>query len=501
MAETSSRQPGTDSWGPRSSSQPWTGSPPAYPTHQSEAESSDTATSTSSDDGTETLPNCPDLSAMSEAQAAEALFYQYRTAKRNWRRFTAKPVRKFRRHFKKTLRRYGKGRSKGKGRGFFFTEDEVQVYLKGKGKGNRAHTSGKGFGRKKNPRDRNGDIMKCSICGSDEHFRANCPQGKGGGKSSGAGAGPSFAGLAMPPGNLRQSASGSGSRVAEAASSRSHQRAASPPWEDDIFEPPRDLFAGPTFVETEGGPHESSALYWRPRGDRRWQPKAPPSVPRAASDTQRSDPVYAQDPWGNVSYRPMEVDSEMADPNVAWASYRGPTLGLAEDRQWATPFTIPQQFPGFPQRFPGFRPYNAEVSVPGESRVAETRPAQRVTRDDELSETRSWSVRSHDVGQSSTGRQVEPSLPPVPGLAEMAQPPLQRRSGQPNISDTQLLRVLHGQHLTAVTRKPPQEEEGQPPIFMDHYLPLSSGPSRSAYPASASFRENSGQQAPNLLHR
>ena len=65
-----------------------------------------------------------------------------------------------------------------------FTADDVQAFLSGKGKGNRKG-SGKGFGRRKNPKDRNGQIMTCRICGSDEHFQANCPQkGAGRGNSS-----------------------------------------------------------------------------------------------------------------------------------------------------------------------------------------------------------------------------------------------------------------------------------------------------------------------------
>ena len=91
---------------------------------------------------------------MNEAEAAEAIFLQYRMAKRTWRRFTGRPVRRFRKTFKKTLRRTSKGHSKGNGRGFFYTGDELHVYLMGKGKGHRKGTAGKGHGRHKNPEDR-----------------------------------------------------------------------------------------------------------------------------------------------------------------------------------------------------------------------------------------------------------------------------------------------------------------------------------------------------------
>ena len=63
---------------------------------------------------------------MGDAEASEAIFYHYRSAKRVWRRFTGKPVRKFRRYFKRTIRRKGEGPSEGKGRGFFYTQDDVQ---------------------------------------------------------------------------------------------------------------------------------------------------------------------------------------------------------------------------------------------------------------------------------------------------------------------------------------------------------------------------------------
>ena len=40
----------------------------------------------------------------------------------------------------------------------------------------------KGHGRKRNPRRRDGQVITCRACISEEHFAARCPQGKGGGK-------------------------------------------------------------------------------------------------------------------------------------------------------------------------------------------------------------------------------------------------------------------------------------------------------------------------------
>ena len=163
--------------------QPSPGAGPRYDIEESYAvgeheDDSSSSSATSSDDGYEDT-NMPDLSQYSNAEAAETVYYQYRAAKRNWRRFTGRPVRRFRRVFKRDYRRRGKGKGKGKSRGrsrgFFYTHDDVQVFLKGKGKGSRSHTSGKGHGRHQNPKDRDGNIMKCRICDSEEHLMVRCP--------------------------------------------------------------------------------------------------------------------------------------------------------------------------------------------------------------------------------------------------------------------------------------------------------------------------------------
>ena len=142
--------------------------------HQEETDSS----ATSSDSGTEQLPE-PAVGGMSPPDAAHHIYMQMRTAKRTWRRFTGRPVRKFRRFFK-ARRGKGKGKSKGKkgsgsGNSFMWSQEEVAAFLSGKGKGDRSHSSGKGFGRRKNPKDRNGEIMRCHECNSDEHLVSICP--------------------------------------------------------------------------------------------------------------------------------------------------------------------------------------------------------------------------------------------------------------------------------------------------------------------------------------
>ena len=59
-----------------------------------------TTTDTSSDSGEEDL-QAPDVSQLSEAESTEQIYLRYRRAKRTWRRFTGRPVRKFRRHIKR----------------------------------------------------------------------------------------------------------------------------------------------------------------------------------------------------------------------------------------------------------------------------------------------------------------------------------------------------------------------------------------------------------------
>ena len=149
----------------------------AFPTQAAPADASGTDSETSSDRD-EPLP-VEDLQGMSAAQADEYLFGQYQQAKKRWRRYTGKPVRSLRR----VLKRKGKG--KGKRNSYLNIDSLLQqsAYFKGKGKG--GNTSGKGFGRKQNPCGRDGEPLKCSICGSSYHLRARCPRRDA---SSGSGA-------------------------------------------------------------------------------------------------------------------------------------------------------------------------------------------------------------------------------------------------------------------------------------------------------------------------
>ena len=128
---------------------------------------------------------------MTDAQASEHVFWQYRYHRRKWRRLTGKPVRRFRRHVRYFVKRRGKGRGRyqsyGFGhrgrRSFIVTQDDVRAYLNARGKG-AGRGSGKGHGRRRNPRGRDGQVMTCRVCNSEEPFAARCPQRKGGGRGA-----------------------------------------------------------------------------------------------------------------------------------------------------------------------------------------------------------------------------------------------------------------------------------------------------------------------------
>ena len=175
-----------------------------------------TSTDTSSDNGSQSIDMQDIQNIPSSDRKAYALF-QYRTAKKKWRRFANKPVRRFRRRIKDYKRR-GKGKGKGKGKGgfssgkgffkrrspkygrSFYKEtqlpiSEVDLFLKRhRKKGPRRFTktyattqtfksSGKGFGRQ-NPIDpATGKPRQCFNCGSETHLKSDCPSasaGKGG---------------------------------------------------------------------------------------------------------------------------------------------------------------------------------------------------------------------------------------------------------------------------------------------------------------------------------
>ena len=159
---------------------------------------------TSSDDQDEADYSDPALQGLQPHQIDEAIFWAYRQAKRQWRRHMHKPTRRVR----KFVRTKGKGKGKGRGKSrFAFLEqmgdleyDNTYFGGKGKSKGKR-RSGGKGKGRRTNPRGRDGRIMTCSICGAEDHFRAECPRGGTDHSNTGTTAFASYSGMG-PLGDL-----------------------------------------------------------------------------------------------------------------------------------------------------------------------------------------------------------------------------------------------------------------------------------------------------------
>ena len=150
--------------------------------HDESSMSVPSSSATSSDDGQEFIETPEGLEDMPIDQATELVYMTYRRGKRFWRRFTGRPVRAFRRYH----RRFVKKRFRERRRHYYdeASEDsqDTEVFLKGKGKGK---STGKGFGRRGNPKDKSGNVMKCHKCGSTEHLQRQCPRSSGGGISSG----------------------------------------------------------------------------------------------------------------------------------------------------------------------------------------------------------------------------------------------------------------------------------------------------------------------------
>jgi hypothetical protein len=125
-----------------------------------------------------------DLAHMPYSEAAEHVYLNYRFAKRRWRKF-ANP------------RRNPKGKGRGRGMfrrkqygqqrptAFYSDEDLATQWTfwqgKSKGKGKGKHPPGTSYFGRKNPLDKSGKRMLCSICGSDEHFWKRCDKNTSGG--------------------------------------------------------------------------------------------------------------------------------------------------------------------------------------------------------------------------------------------------------------------------------------------------------------------------------
>ena len=163
----------------------------------------------SDESATESQVDITDVTAyLTVPEAGEQLYLAYRHAKSRWRKFQGATNRHSHRarRFGHHKRRFGKGKGKGKSKGkpyakAFYEEAptmhtasasmhdstssegawwsdpaviEALAFYKGKGKGGK----GSKGGPRLNPMGPDGKRMLCSVCNSDSHFRANCPQGQ-----------------------------------------------------------------------------------------------------------------------------------------------------------------------------------------------------------------------------------------------------------------------------------------------------------------------------------
>ncbi len=129
--------------------------------------------------------------AMTKAEAGEAIYLEYRSSKRRFRKFTGRPGR-------------GRGKGKGKGKGkhgkskgktYYVWDESVYNYVEihaDDSYNDLAYAFQKGAGGKgskgprRNPIGPDGKVMTCSICGAEDHFQRFCSKGKGKGKGTGA---------------------------------------------------------------------------------------------------------------------------------------------------------------------------------------------------------------------------------------------------------------------------------------------------------------------------
>ena len=128
-----------------------------------------------------------------EQAIGDAIYQAYLVAKQRWRRFSGRPPRRYRR-FHRNQHKHNMFRNrlqKGPYSRTFAAFLPSSAFAGGKGKGS---SKGKSSGPRKNPRGRDGQPLKCSKCGSDEHLWRKCPQVS---SASGSNARPAQTSLAM----------------------------------------------------------------------------------------------------------------------------------------------------------------------------------------------------------------------------------------------------------------------------------------------------------------
>ena len=220
-----------------------------------------------------------------------------------------------------------------------------------------------------------------------------------------------------------------------------------------------NLGSAPMNVDGEGG---------APEGQRPSLNMRPPS--------SQGDPWVSQqtDPWNTpsaVQHRSAAAAAaaQGAEQTNPWADWQGPLTGQTGWEAW-TPTHL--------------RPRAGQQ--------------QRVSQDDELSETRSWSIRSQErqpTGQEQPPLHVGARQPPQQQVEQQQQTETRAR-----ITEAQLLRILQGQELTSRTRT--EAREPYVPSLHTHSYPMSVAPSLSLRPDSnlGQYRATPGP-APSSMAR
>ena len=296
----------------------------AYTAMSRDPAASDTESATSSDND-EALP-MEDLSGMAPAEVDEYLFGQYQHAKKRWRRFTGKPVRALRR----TLRKKGKGKGKGKRSSFLNIGEALQqsAYFRAKGKGGKS--SGKGFGRKVNPTGRDGEPLRCSVCGSSYHLRARCPRRTDTPATAAAASSqPQSSGPSFP-------VQSSGLHFAAFESDGS--------WAN-VLTPRSTVSAAASRVGSTVDPPE-------PEPARNLRPSAPPSVHHMSPDPWQTE----QDPWmqwyqdGPSNAQPSAQQAVQSEPRSTWTIPGIGNVGVSQSFSEVLGF-IGREPPSLPAEF------------------------------------------------------------------------------------------------------------------------------------------------------
>ncbi|MCP3885993.1 MAG: hypothetical protein GY700_11080, partial [Propionibacteriaceae bacterium] len=320
----------------------------------------------------------------------------------------------------------------GKQRGFLWANDDTQAFFRSKGKGQgtgqgkqSSVSSGTGFGRRGNPKDAQGNTMRCRVCGSEEHFQRECPKGQGQGKGSS-----SFGGFVSGQGHQASSPGGQltmNPRGSVLADTGTHLFIDGPMIEDSPDQAPWDSEdIRPTF----------STAY-----------------PIFGGDNLEQDPFVLNDPWNNP--RASSSSPRMSAPSA--------------DHPYA----------------PARTGRRAHSTPPRMMPTTTTATQSRVDDQDELSSSHSQEPGPrggnivtqtplhgmHQQPRAPHGYTTPPVIAPTTYIGMYPERPMEARTGTATLTETQLTSILLTQHASSFTRG--EAPSLHRPQMIRHHLPLS----------------------------